>query len=255
MSLSPLATALIACVLTLAGSLGGAALRRALPEDHLNADARDVIRLGAGLVATIAALVLGLLISSAKSSYDTKHSELRQMTASIIFLDRTLQQYGPETAAIRGLLRRAIDPWADLIWREQAAKAPPAQSERTTEAGELAYEKIMELSPQNDKQRVLKSQAIESITSMAQTRFLLFAQSDGAIQLPFLAVLVFWLVIIFASFSLFSPINPTTFVALCVFALSASGALFLILEMDQPFTGLMQISSGPLRTALGPLAS
>jgi hypothetical protein len=116
-----------------------------------------------------------------------------------------------------------------------------------------AYAKIQGLSPQNDGQRTLKAQAIQATTDLTQTRLLLFEHADRSLPMPFLVVLVFWLGIIFASFSLFSPLNPTLIAALFVFALSASGAIFLILELSQPFSGLMQISSAPLRNALAPL--
>ena len=90
--------------------------------------------------------------------------------------------------------------------------------------------------------------------TLAQTRLLLFAEADNAIPGPFIAILVFWLVIIFASFSLFAELNPTTFSFPCLFALSSSCAMFLILELSQPFSGLMMIPSAPSRAALVPLA-
>jgi hypothetical protein len=96
---------------------------------------------------------------------------------------------------------------------------------------------------------------IQVSSDLAQTRLALFVQAGSSIPMPFLAILVFWLAIIFASFSLFSRLNPTLVAALLVFALSAAGALYLVLELNQPFAGLMQISSTPLRTALGPLGS
>jgi hypothetical protein len=113
--------------------------------------------------------------------------------------------------------------------------------------------KMLELSPQTEAQRALKARAVQLATDVAQTRLALFVQSDNSIPMPFLVVLVFWLTIIFASFSLFSRLNPTLIAVLFVFALSASGAIYLILEMGQPFSGLMQISSAPLRNALAPL--
>lgn len=113
--------------------------------------------------------------------------------------------------------------------------------------------KMLELSPQTEAQRALKARAVQLATDVAQTRLALFVQSDNSIPMPFLVVLVFWLTIIFASFSLFSRLNPTLIAMLFVFALSASGAIYLILEMGQPFSGLMQISSAPLRNALAPL--
>ena len=247
---------LIACVvfvLILAGIAAGTALRKALPDEHLSQESKDVIRLGSGLIATMAALVLSLLISSAKTSFDTQRNEIRQMTANIILLDRTLEGYGPETRPIRNEVRAAIEPWIALIWADRALRTGPVKSFALQGTSERAYSAILELAPQNDGQRFLKTQALQLVTTVVQSRFLIYEQSDTSIPLPFLAVLAFWLTIIFASFSLFSDLNPTSITALCVFAVSAAGAIFLIMEMDQPFSGLMQISSAPLRSALAPL--
>jgi hypothetical protein len=124
----------------------------------------------------------------------------------------------------------------------------------SSRAAEVAYAAIQELSPQTDAQRSLKARALRISTDAAQTRLVLFTQADNSIPMPFLAVLVLWLTIIFASFGLFSRLNLTDVAVLFVCALSASGAIFLILELSQPFEGLMQISSAPLRHALAPLS-
>jgi len=209
------------------------------------------VKLGAGLIATIAALVLGLLIAAAKSSFDTQNTQIKQITANIILLDNLLAQYGPETRPIREQMRSTIGPFADRLWREKEGSATGRFEANA--AGEKVYLEIQALSPQNDLQRSLQARAAQISTDLAQTRILLFVESDNLIPAPFLAILVFWLVIIFASFSLFSELNVTVFIFLSLFALSASCAIFLILELSQPFSGLMMISSAPLRNALGPL--
>jgi hypothetical protein len=251
--MNPLLTALVVFALILAGVFVGTALRKAVPNEHLSQESKDVIRLGSGLVATMAALVLSLLISSAKTSFDTQRNEIRQMTANIILFDQTLESYGPETRQIRSNVRASIEPWIALIWGDRSPKSGPAKSIALQGPSQEAYSGILALTPQNDGQRFLKNQALQLVTTVVQSRFLIYEQSDRSIPLPFLAVLVFWLMIIFASFSLFSELNSTTIAALGVFALSAAGAIFLILEMDQPFSGFMQISSAPLRNALAPL--
>jgi hypothetical protein len=242
--MSALALSCLIFVLTLGGILLGTLLRRALPEHHLSKDSQDVVRLGTGLIGTIAALVLGLLIAAAKSSFDTQSTQITQITADIILLDNLLAQYGPEARPIREQMRSIIGPVADQIWREkQASTAAPFEFNAT---GEKAYLAIQALSPQNDLQRSLQTRAGQLSTDLVQTRLILFAESGNVIPTP-------WLVIIFASFSLFSELNVTVFTCLSLFALSASCAIFLILELSQPFSGLMMISSGPLRHALAPL--
>jgi hypothetical protein len=236
-------------VLTLCGIFLGTLLRRALPKHHLNSHAKDAVRLGAGLTATIAALVLGLLIAAAKGSFDTQTSQVRQITANLILLDNILAQYGPETRAIREQIRSTIDPFADGLWREK--EAGTTRPVETNAAAERVYLEIHKLSPHDDLQRLLKTRAVQISNDLAQVRFLLFVESENLIAKPFLAVLAFWLMIIFASFSLFSPLNGTVFTCLFLFALSAASAIFLIMELSRPFTGLMMISSTPLRNALG----
>jgi hypothetical protein len=249
--MNTLALSCLIFVLTLGGILLGALLRRALPEHHLSEGSQDVVRLGVGLIATIAALVLGLLIAAAKSSFDTQSTQITQITADIILLDNLLAEYGPEARPIREQMRSIISPLADRLWREkQASTTAPFEFSAT---GEKAYLAIQALSPQNDLQRSLQARAAQVSTDLVQTRLVLFAESSNVIPTPFLVILVLWIVIIFASFSLFADLNLTVFTCLSLFALSASCAIFLILELSQPFSGLMMISSEPLRNALGPL--
>ena len=238
-------------VLTLGGIFLGARLRRTLPKHHLDEHAKDVVRLGVGLIGTITALVLGLLIAAAKGSFDTQTTQLRQITADLILLDNILGQYGPEARPVREQIRRTVGPFADRLWREkEAGTRGPFE---TDGIAEQVYLDIQKLSPRDDVQRSLQSRAVQISNDLAQMRFLLFVESETLIPTPFLAVLAFWLMIIFASFSLFSPLNLTIFTCLSLFASSAACAIFLILELSWPFSGLVSISSAPLRNALGPI--
>ncbi len=206
-----------------------------------------------GLIGTLAALVLGLLIASAKSSFDLKTNQIRQMTATIILLDDLLAQYGPETTPLRTRLRQSIPPLADRIWHEQEIPTGrPVHFELSAQSSAFQNE-LERLTPNNDAQRSLQSRAIAAFTEGAQTRLLLFAQAGGSIPTPFLIILVFWLSAIFVSFTLFGRTNLVVMASLFLCALSFAGAIFLVLELDNPFTGLMGISSETLRNALVPL--
>jgi hypothetical protein len=249
--LSPLALSCIIFVLIVGGIFLGVALRRALPKHHLSKDSQEVVRLGVGLVATIAALVLGLLIAAAKSSFDTQSGQVKQITAEILLVDNLLSLYGPEAQPIRQELRTAMGSVVDHIWSEKKAKT--TGSFAADAPAEKVYVDLQALVPQTDLQRSIQTRAVQAGTDATQTRLLLFTESGNLIPVPFLAIMAFWLVIIFASFSLFSELNPTVFAFLVLFAFSASCALFLILELSQPFSGLMAISSAPLREALAPL--
>lgn len=221
-------------------------LRNVLPEHHLNAETKDVVKLGVGLIGTMAALLLGLLVASAKSSYDARSNELTQMAANTILLDRILAHYGPETGAVRGLLKIAVTRTIDQVWPKNG-KEGGLSSQR---GGELIFDKIQELMPRTDAQRAIQSQAESMAIKLGQTRWLLFEQTGTSISIPFLVVVVFWLSMLFVSFGLFAPINATAITTLLVSATSVAGAIFLILELDHPFSGLIQISSAPLRSAL-----
>ena len=249
--MNPLISSVVIFALMLGGIYLGTLLRRTLPRHHLNEHAKDVVRLGVGLIATIAALVLGLLIGAAKSSFDTQSTQVKQITANLILLDTILAQYGPEAGPFREHMRSAIGPFADQIWREKEFSAPGPF--RTNAAEERVYLEIQKLSPQDHLQRSLQSRAVQISNDLAQVRFLSFAESESQIPTPFLAILAFWLVIVFASYSLFSPLNTTLFTCLSLFAFSAACAIFLMLELSRPFTGLMMLSSAPLRNALGAL--
>ncbi len=234
----------MACIF--GGALLGMALRLILPEHHLSADSKDIIKLAMGLTATMSALVLALLIASAKSSYDAQRNELTEMSANVVLLDRVLAHYGGETKDIRGLLRVSVVGMIDQIWPKDSSRAAEMDPTR----GDILYDKIQDLSPQNDAQRSLQAQAQKMSIDLAQTRLLLFEQGGSSIPMPFLVLLVFWVTIIFLSFGLFAPRNATVIATLLLCALSVSGAIFLILELDRPFFGLIQISSAPLRNAV-----
>jgi hypothetical protein len=238
-----------ACVF--GGALAGIYIQRALPEHHLSKDTKDAVKLGMGLVGTMTALILGLLVSSAKSSFDVQNTELTEMSAKVIVLDRVLAHYGPETKEARGLLREAVAGILERTWPQSGAGAsqlgvPPA-------VGETFYEKIQQLTPKDDAQRSLQSQALSVAMSLGQTRWLMFEQGTTSVSRPLLVLLVFWLTLTFMSFGLFAPANATVVASLFVSAFSVSGAVLLILEMYSPYAGMIQISSAPLRAALAHL--
>ena len=196
----------------------------------------------------MSALVLGLLVSSAKSSYDTERSEVIQMAAKVAFLDRVLAMYGPEAAEARVRFHDAIKGAVQQMWPEEVRL--PAQLAPNTQAGNVVYGVVQALSPHDDAQHKLKEQAISVGIDIGQLRSLLVAQSVPSISKPMLIILVSWLVIIFLGFSVLAPSNPTVMFAFIISAVAVSGAIFLILELDEPFRGFLRISSEPMMNAL-----
>ena len=233
------------------GALCGILLRIIVPPHHFSADSKEVIKLGMGLIATMAALVLGLVIATAKNSYDALDEAVKRTSAKVLLLDRLLADYGPETKAARGLLRQLLAARIEAVWPEDRSQRA---SLGAPEAPFTEIEtRILQLAPRNDVQRWLQSQSLQISGEILETRWLVLGGLGSSIPVPFLAVVVFWLTIIFGSFGLLAPRNSTVVVVLCICALSVAGSIFLILEMDRPFEGLMKISSAPMRYTLSHL--
>jgi len=249
--MSSLAIAAIVLACLVAGALLGMALRATLPEHHLSPDSTDVIKLATGLMATLAALVLGLLISSANADHNTVNSEYKQLLTEVVLLDRYLAAYGPETKDTREYVRHVLIGYLQLRWPgEDFGPKEPAPNIGGGELVDLER-RILGLAPQNDIQKWFQSQALQLANEIAEGRFLIRNQQTGSnLPIPILIVLIAWSTAIFVSFGLFVKPNPTVIVALSISALAVAGAIFLILELNSPFTGLIQISSAAAHAVL-----
>lgn len=249
--MSSVSAGFIVFVCVFGGALLGMVLRTVLPRHHLDAETKDVVKLGMGLVGTMAALILGLLVASAKGAYDTQNTELTQVSANILMLDRILAHYGPETNEAREALKSAVTRALNGLWSQ--GRRGSSQVDPVSHVNESLYEKIQGLSPKDDAQHSLKSEALSIATSLGQIRWLMYTQQVTSVSKPLLIVMIFWLTIVFISWGLFAPSNGTVIATFCAAALAVSGAIVLILEMYAPYSGLIQISSGPLRAALAQL--
>jgi hypothetical protein len=235
------------------GALLGMLLRGIVPQYHFSEDSKEVIKLGMGLIATMAALVLGLVIATAKNSYDAQHEAVTHTAAKILLLERLLAHYGPETKEARDLLRRIVAERTDAIWPEDRSKRASLDTPEVVLASRELEVRILQLAPRSDSQRWLQSRALKISGEIMETRWLVLGGLGSSVPVPFLAVVVFWLTIIFGSFGLLAPRNLTVVVVLFLCALSVAGSIFLILEMDRPFEGLMKVSSAPMHYALSHL--
>lgn len=229
-------------------SLIGMWLRKIVPDQHLNPDSKDTVQLAMGVVATMTALLLGLLVTSAKGQYDEQRNDVIKIAAQVAFLDRALATYGSETGNSRTILRHAVAQAIQRMWPDNDS----GNGEVTTSVAEARtlYDSIQQLSPRDDMQRSLKTEALEASIGVSKTLWLLSAQKHVTIVKPLLVLVVLWLAIIFLSVGLFAPTNKTVITALFVVALSVSSAIFLIIELDQPFQGMIQVSSEPMRNVL-----
>ena len=247
---SPQTIFLISAGCIFGGALLGLLLQGLIPEHHLRDNSKDTVKVVAGTIATLAALVLGLLVGSAKNSFDALNTEITQSSTKVILLDRALAAYGPETKEAREQLRRGVITLIETFWPEEKTEASGfAVFERTNKI-ETLQAKLRELTPATDAQRQLLSQAQQITSDLVQSRWLVIEQAQSALPVPFLVVLLFWLSMLHLSFGLFAPRNWTVITVLLISALSVSGAIFIILEMNHPLDGMVKVSSAPLRKAV-----
>lgn len=236
------------------GAMLGMELRRRLPEDHLSPESRDVVRQAMGLVASIAALVLGLLVASASSNFGEEKSGFEDMAANISLLDRSLAQLGEKASTARDDLKRTTELLVEKMWPPADGPSLELDSQELTASGARLAKALREMPLANDVERGVQTQALEIGLELAKTRWRLSQKEhDESLPRPFLIVLTFWLTVLFVGFGLFSVRNATVICALFLCAVSVGTALFLVVDLDQPLDGLIQLSSVPLRKTLADL--
>jgi hypothetical protein len=250
---TPLLMAVLVFICLCAAVGGGMLARSRLPDHHINTDSKDVIRLATAIVGTLSALALGLLIVSAKTTYDDANSELRTSAARVVLLDRVMAHYGPETGDARMQLRKLVEKRLSQGWTAATADAASPNSEGEFQDIEAVQTALRALQPKTESQRQIQGRALEVSGVVAEAHWLLVESADEGLPWAFLSVLVLWLALLFATFGLQAPSNSTVVVILLVCALSVAGAIFLIMEMANPYHGLIQISDDPLRAALARL--
>lgn len=250
--MSDVGLAAITFLCTLGAALIATAVRTLLPPPHMSRETQDVVRLGMGLVATMTALLLGLVTAAAKGSFDSQDAGMRSAAAGIVTLDRHLARYGPEAGPIRDALRNAVATRIEAIWPASGA-GHGLGSLKGPGPAEKIEDQVLALAPADDTHRWLKSEALRLCEEVLRTRTMMVGNAAGSVPRPFLMVVVFWLMMTFASFGLYAPRNATVIAVLFIAALSVALAVYLILELDDPFTGVIRISSAPMRSALASL--
>jgi hypothetical protein len=248
--MSPADIASIIFVCCCGAGVVGLLLHARLPPAHLDGDSRDVVKLVMALIASMAALVLSLLIASANGTYQAQRNELQSLSADVLTLDRLLGFYGAEASGARDGLRVAVEALHDRVWPPVAGRQANFDPAATQHVANDFVASLLSLAPKSDVQRDIQSQAMQLAGSIGQKRLLMFEQYGSSIAWPFLTVLAFWLSTLFLGFGLFARFNLTVTASLLVGALSVWGAIFLILELDQPYAGVLRLSDSPLRTAL-----
>ena len=248
-----ISAALITFVCTFGSAVSATFIRAWLPPAHLSKESQDVVRLGIGLVATMTALLLGLVTAAARSSFDAQDNAIRNSAANILTLDRHLARFGDETKPTRELLRRTLAFRIEAMWPSDGSDGAGLEDGKGTPPIEEIQDQILALSATTDGQRWLKSEALKLSDEVVKTRWRALGSAAGSVPRAFLFVVIFWLTVTFASFGLYAPRNATVLVVLFVAATAVAAAVFLILELDSPFDGVIKISSVPLRYALSHL--
>jgi hypothetical protein len=242
--------ALVSFAFAFGGGVLGMTLRRVVPNSHLDEDSKEIIKLGTGLIGTMAALVLGLLVAAATSSFTSEQNSFQQLATDFILLDRGLEHYGPDAKHARVLLRQTVVSIHDHLWPALNTGSSRFESHSITLAAGVLFDAIRDLSPKNDSQKMIQSQAIQICGELARTRWALSQGEDSSVPRPFLVVLIFWLAVLFLGLGLLAPRNATVIIVLFVCAASVAAAILLILDLDQPFEGLIRVSNDALKEAL-----
>jgi Protein of unknown function (DUF4239) len=251
--MSPIAETMIVFLCVFASGLLGLYLRSVLPQQHVQEESFAMVRLCTGVIATLTALVLGLLVASAKGTYDRVNDQVTTTAAAIVLLDRTLAQYGPQTNEARSSLRAAVAASVSTLFSAHGHGVADVDTREALTRGENLQSELRRLAPENDAQRLLQARALELSNQVAQTRMLAITQAHSSLPPVFLVVLVLWLSIMFAGFGLVTKNNPIVIITLFLCAFSVAGAVLMIEELNRPLEGLMKVSSEPMRYALAHL--
>jgi hypothetical protein len=246
--LTAYAIAFVTFACTFGFAVLGAYIRDRLPPPHLSKESQDVVRLGMGLVATMTALLLGLVTAAARGTFDAQDSAIRASAANILTLDRHLARFGSETKPTRDLLRRAVAARVEAIWSADDPSAAGLDEAQPAPVDQIETQ-ILGLSTASEAQRWSKAEALKLSEDVVKARWRVLS-SGRAVPPAFLAVVIFWLTVTFASFGLYAPRNATVLSVLFIASVSVAAAVFLILELDDPLEGVIKVSPVPLRFAL-----
>lgn len=239
---------LIAFLCIFGAAIAGMGIKDRLPEHHLTEQSLEIIAAARSVVVGVAALTLGLLIATAKESFDGKEAQLKESTAKMIVLDRLLLKDGAASQKVRASLRHVVEKGIAVIERTSREGLDPKKA--GGEELDAFMGQLMELPEQTAAQTWVKNTSLTLGAEIAVARWKIYQSASKTISPLFLAVLVFWLMTIFFSLGLISPVNLSVLSALFTAAISMTGAILLTLEMDQPYGGLIQLTTEPLKMAL-----
>jgi hypothetical protein len=248
----PLTIAVLVFALILAGAFAGAMARRHVPDHHLTDETKNLVSVSMAVVATISALVLGLLLSNANSSFNAMQGQVVSLSSEILRLDQLLRKYGPDTKLAREKLREYAERKRDDLFPNNPADFH-LHNQATYEILQEVEDLVLAVKPANDRDQWWLAQAMTLASRIGDTRFLLAQHTEHGTPKAVLFLLVFWLTLLFGSYTLFSPSNPTSKATMTLCAIAIAGAIGMILELERGFGGLVQVSPQPMNYAVASL--
>jgi len=237
-------------IVVFSGGLFGMYIGRKVPH-HMTPETKGVVTAAMAVVGTMTALVIGLLISNASSSFAARNEALARISADVVRLDHLLRRYGPETDGARAALQHFTAMRIGELFGHVGEAPPTVEEPSSTQALSEVQDHIRALHPGDDDRRWLAAQALQVASDLGEARWTIVQQNLSSVPLPFLALVTLWLIALFISFGLFAPANPTSVIALFVCALAISAAFKVVLDMDTPFGGPVHISGFPIRLSSG----
>jgi hypothetical protein len=248
---SPL-IALIILSLIFGAALFGMLISGRLPPHHLSAETKAAVTASMAVVGTMSALVIGLLVSTANTSFTSRNTTVAQLSTDIIRLGDTLSRYGPDTVPIRHALNDyAKMTFTDLFSSDRSSRV--VENRATNDVLNDIEDSIVDLKPTNDRQRWLVAQALQVANEISAARWLLVQEESTSFPLPFLGAVVLWLSVLFLSYGIFAPRNLTAVIAIFMCAFAVAAAIKLMLDMEAPFEGGIRLSSPPIHLSSEPL--
>jgi hypothetical protein len=236
-------------VLILVSAALGSYVRVRLADHHFSEDSLAAMRIAVGLVATLSALVLSLLISSGKSSLDLVNTALQHNSVAMIQLDRSLSQYGPAAESLRVDIKNDYGHWISFLFSSKRGKTAEAESREILQNTYDIQGRIFALQPLDPSQEKLRSRSMELWDDIFAGRWLALEHRRGSIPTPLIAILVGWLTVIFGIFGFSAPRNWSMCVVFVLCAVSATTAVYVVLDLDTPFQGMVNASKTPMLDA------
>src|ERR1700745_4365918 len=246
---NPLIIGLLVYALLLAGAFVGWKMRNRLPAHHLAEETKSLVNMSTAVVATVSALVLGLLISNANTTFTRLGGQVTSLSAEILRLDQILRRYGADAEPARNTLLKYAEHKTDDLFPDNPADVR-LSNPSTYELLQRLEDMLLALKPTNPRDQWWLAQAMTLAAKIGETRWLLAQQIGQGTPKAFVALLVFWLALLFASFGLFAPRNLTSAITLTLCALAVAGAVAMFLELEQGLGGVVRISPEPMRQAV-----